>query len=455
MNQKIAQIDLRRIGLDKLKPHPRNPRVHPLPGSLVWEVMKRSLEQDYFDPLVWNERNGLLVSGHLRLKLLTEMGFSAADVSVVDYPEEVHYARMIAANRPLGEFEQAILESLAGDIEKAGIDAALAGYDHKALLALLEPAEVEDDSAQVEELVSKADVLQQKWQVAHGDIYQIGGHRLACGDCASLDTWQLLLQGRQADMVWTDPPYNVRYQDIQERRNERLREKGCTPHTVPLPILNDDLPDAQYAEKLRAWFAAAFEMSKPGAAIYIAHADSFRVENETSAEAAGWSIRQTIVWVKNAFTLGRQDYQWQHEPVLYGWKPGAAHHWQGGFSQSTLIDDQLELKGKTKAELIGLIQEMRNTLDTTVVREPRNTGNGLHPTVKPVRLVARHIWNSSRRGETVLELFGGSGTTLAACEQLGRRCVATELKPEYCAVILERLTSLGIAAEKIHGPPRP
>lgn len=289
--------------LAEIKPHPRNPRKHPDPGSEEWEIVKKSLDTCYFEPLTVNLRNGMLVSGHLRWKVMLDMGIQDAHVSVIDCDEQVHYALMVHANRHQGEFDPQILAALLAEIEVAGIDAALAGFDHEAMMALIRPPEPEDDTEQTEELLSKADLLQQKWLV-----------------------------------------------------------------------------------------------------------------------------------------------------VMYGWKHGAAHHWQGGFSQSTLLDDQVDLKKKSKPELIEIINGLRNALETSVIREPRNTGNGLHPTVKPVRLVSRHIWNSSQRGETVLELFGGSGTTLAASEQLGRSCVATELKPEYCAVILERLTALGLGAEKVHGP---
>lgn len=141
--------------------------------------------------------------------------------------------------------------------------------------------------------------------------------------------------------------------------------------------------------------------------------------------------------------------QWQHEPVLYGWHPGAAHRWYGGFKQCTIFDTEPDLSKLGKPELLAIINQLRNEHNTTVVREPRNTGNGLHPTVKPLQLVARQVWNSSLKGETVLELFGGSGTTLAACQQIGRRCTATELDPKYCAVILERLTAMGAPIEKI------
>jgi DNA modification methylase len=218
----------------------------------------------------------------------------------------------------------------------------------------------------------------------------------------------------------------------------------------PQALLNDQMSDKKYAGMLRKWFGAAALHLKPGAPVYIAHADSKRCLNEAAAIEAGFYIAQTIIWVKQAFTLGRQDYQWQHEPILYGWKPGAAHYWQGGFCQATVIDEEQQLAKLSKAQLVALVNELRNARESTVVREPRQNSDGLHPTIKPLRLVARQVWNSSRRGDTVLELFGGSGTTLAAAEQTGRVCAATELDPKYCAVILERMSAYGLSIEKVH-----
>ena len=450
MSENVAAIHLRRLPIGDLKPHPRNPREHPKPGSPTWQVLKRSIEHDYFDPLVWNERNQFLVSGHFRVKVMEEIGIEHVDVSVVDYDETTHYARMIAANRPLGEWEEAILAALAGDIEASGLDAALAGYDHKAMLALVDPPEVDGDDENGISLTSKADELQVKWQVQAGDLYQIGAHRLLCGDCASPDNWQRLLEGGLADMIWCDPPYNVAYDQLQRKRIKLKAAEGQTSDVKPQTILNDDLPREEYLELLNAWLASGVSRLRPGGSAYIAHAESFGTETREAARNAGLYVAQCLIWVKQAWTLGRQDYQWQHEPILYGWRPGAGHHWQGGYSQSTAIDEAADLKKLSKGELIGLINHMRNATDTTVIREPRNVVSDLHPTVKPVRLVARQIWNSSRRGDTVLELFGGSGTTLVASEQLGRRCVATELDPKFCAVILERLTSLGLNAVKLH-----
>lgn len=173
--------------------------------------MKRSLDADYFDPLVVNERNGLLVSGHLRLKMMIELGFSEVDVVLVAYDDATHKARMIAANTLLGEFEETVLRSLATDINIAGLDAALAGLTQKRLLALLEPPKIDDDSEHADALITEADKLQEKWKVSPGDLWDIGGHRLFCGDSQSEANWLRLLGDRIADLTCTDPPYNVAY----------------------------------------------------------------------------------------------------------------------------------------------------------------------------------------------------------------------------------------------------
>lgn len=432
------------------EPHPRNPRKHPKPGSPKWNALKKSIELDYFDPIVVNRRNGKLVSGHLRRAVMMEMGITHATVVVVDYDEATHLARLIAANTLLGEFEETLLSQLARELETAGIEAGLAGLTDKDMMALVGGPTTVDDDEEAEALVTKAEQLQEKWQVKPGDLYQIGAHRLMCGECESMDNWQLLLGGRLADMMWTDPPYNVAQDSAQQHRNDAKRLKGEAGTAKPQALLNDQMSDKQYAGKLRAWYGMASMHLKPGAPIYIAHAESKRCLNEAAAVEAGFHIAQTLVWVKQAFTLGRQDYQWQHEPILYGWKPGAAHYWQGGFCQATVIDEEQPVAKMSKAQLVALVNELRNAREGSVVREPRQVSGGLHPTIKPLRLVARHVWNSSRRGDTVKELFGGSGTTLAAAEQTGRQCVATEQDPKYCAVILERMSAYGLTITKVH-----
>ena len=451
MSEKTATLEVARLPLDSIKPHPRNPRKHPAPGSAQWEALRSSLNHDYFDPLVVNRRNGMLVSGHLRHKVLVDSSFTHADVSMVDYDEETHIARLIAANNLLGDWEQEILSSLAKDLDSANIAAGLAGWDEKRMAALLEGPKVDDDTTGATVLVSQAEEIQQERAVRVGDLYAVGDHRILCGDCTIAANWDLLLEGRLADMVWTDPPYNIDYDAIQRRRLDLNIEKGRSgTFAAPEKILNDHLSSTDYDSLLSTCFARAFEYTKPGGTLYVAHADSFGLMTRQTLEGAGWYLAQCLIWVKNAFTLGRQDYQWQHEPILYGWKPGAGHYWQGGYCQSSILDDEEKNLSKLqKEELVEIIQRLRNDRDTTIIREPRNNANSLHPTVKPLALVARQIWNSSKRGDTVLELFGGSGTTILAAEQTGRLAVATELDPKFCAVILERLSRQGLEVKKL------
>ena len=391
----------------------------------------------------------MLVSGHFRCKVLAHLGFTHADVSVVDYDEATHLARMIAANELLGAWETDMLESLAKDISASGLAASLAGWDEKAMARHLDGPVVTDDTENTLVLVSKSDELQREWQVGLGDLFQIGPHRLLCGDCTSEASWRRLLGDGLSDLVWTDPPYNIDYDSIQKRRLD-LKDQRSGSAIAPEKILNDHLSEGDYAKLLRACFDRAFQFTKPGGALYVAHADCFGLLTRACVAASGWYLAQCLIWVKSSFTLGMQDHQWQHEPILYGWKPGAGHYWQGGYAQSTVIDDEEKnLSHLTKPELVEIIQRLRNERNTTIVREPRNQSNKLHPTVKPLGLVARQVWNSSKQGDTVLELFGGSGTTLLAAEQTGRKCVATELEPKFCAVILQRAKEHGLAIEKI------
>lgn len=440
MPEMIAEICVERKPLADLKPHPRNPRKHPKVGSTAWLALKASLQNDYFDPLVFNRRNGRLVSGHCRAKIMAEIGFTHADVSVVDYNEPTHLARMVAANTFAGQFDDEAVAQIAADLAQAGISGALAGWDDKEFAAQLEAPDIDDDDESASALMSEAAKLQSDWKVAPGEVFSIGrGSRLACGDSGAAATWESLLGETLADMVWSDPPYNVNYHSLQQSRGK-----------ADTPMLNDNLSAGAHMEKLVAWLGAAFRWAKPGAAIYLAHAETQGLPTRQAFEKAGWRMAQTLVWVKQSFTLGRQDYQWQHEPILYGWKPGAAHYWQGGFSQSTIIDDDGgNLSSASKAELIEMINTMRNARDTTVIRERRPTVNELHPTIKPIKLVARQIWSSSREGETVLELFSGSGTTILAAEKIGRRCVAAELDPKYCAVTLERARLAGLEVRRV------
>lgn len=230
-----------------------------------------------------------------------------------------------------------------------------------------------------------------------GDIWQLGRHRLMCGDSTSTECVQKLMGGAQADILLTDPPYGV---DYTGKTKEALK------------IENDAKSDDEFIAFLQAAFEAADSAMKPGAVFYIWHADSKAYVFRMACQRMGWEVRQVLIWVKNAMVMGRQDYQWKHEPCLYGWKSGAGHLWASDRKQ------------------------------TTVLEFDRPTKNKEHPTMKPVALFDYQIKNNTKGGDIVLDLFAGSGTTVVACEQNGRNAYVMELDPRYCDVIVKRWENL-------------
>ena len=225
------------------------------------------------------------------------------------------------------------------------------------------------------------------------------------------------------DLLITDPPYNVDYE-------------GGTG----LKIMNDSMGKEQFYNFLLDFYKNAHSVMKPGAAFYIWHGDNERYNFQGACESAGLTVKQCLIWNKNAFVIGRQDYQWKHEPCLYGWKEGAAHYFIDDRTQSTVIEDQQpDFKTMKKAELIELLEGIyADRISTTVINEDKPARNDIHPTMKPIKLLARLIKNSSKPKDKILDPFGGSGSTLIACEQLNRKCYMMELDPKYCDVIVKR-----------------
>lgn len=270
-----------------------------------------------------------------------------------------------------------------------------------------------------------------------GDVWLLGRHRLMCGDSTKEADVAKLMGGEQAHLLLTDPPYNVDYQ-------------GGTKDKMK--IANDNMDDVAFVQFLLAAFNCAVQAMRPGAAYYIWHADIKGFEFRTALKEAGLTLRETLIWVKNALVLGRQDYQWRHEPCLYGWKEGAAHYFTDNRSQSTVIEDAgVDYRKLKKDELLKIVLQLTDvSVPNTVIYEDKPTKNDLHPTMKPVKLMARLIKNSSRQEELVLDLFGGSGSTLIACEQINRKCYTMEFDPKYCDAILARWEKLtGEEAERI------
>lgn len=270
-----------------------------------------------------------------------------------------------------------------------------------------------------------------------GDVWLLGRHRLMCGDSTKESDVAKLMGGKQADLLLTDPPYNV---DYQGGTKEKMK------------IANDNMDDVAFVGFLTAAFNCAIQAMRPGAAFYVWHADSKGFEFRTALKEVGLTLQETLIWVKNALVLGRQDYQWRHEPCLYGWKDGAAHYFVDDRSQSTVIEDAgVDYRKLKKDELLKLVLQLTDvSVPNTVIYENKPTKNDIHPTMKPVKLMARLIKNSTKQEQLVLDLFGGSGSTLIACEQINRKCFTMEYDPKYCDAILDRWEKLiGEEAERI------
>jgi DNA modification methylase len=262
-----------------------------------------------------------------------------------------------------------------------------------------------------------------------GQVYQLGVHRLMCGDSTVAADVQKLMGDEEADCLLTDPPYNVNY-------GGNVSSAACTgKHRL---IENDNLTDSDFYNFLLAFYQNAEAVLKPGGAFYVWHADNEGYNFRKAMIDAGLKQRQTIIWNKNALMIGRQDYQWKHEPCLYGWKEGAAHYFTSSRSETTVYDEEVpDFTKMKKDELVKLLERIYSQA-TTVIDERKPQKSDLHPTMKPLRLMAYLIQNSTRKGEIVLDLFGGSGSTLIAAEETGRRCRMMEYDPRYVDVIIKR-----------------
>lgn len=294
-----------------------------------------------------------------------------------------------------------------------------------------------DDGDADEDDYSEEDAANAPTRCNPGDVWLLGRHRLMCGDSTKEADVAKLMGGEQADLLLTDPPYNVDYQ-------------GGTKDKMK--IANDNMDDVAFVGFLTAAFNCAIQAMRPGAAFYVWHADSKGFEFRTALKEVGLTLRETLIWVKNALVLGRQDYQWRHEPCLYGWKEGAAHYFVDDRSQSTVIEDAgVDYRKLKKDKLLKLVLQLTDvSIPNTVIYEDKPTKNDIHPTMKPVKLMARLTKNSTKQEQLVLDLFGGSGSTLIACEQINRRCFTMEYDPKYCDAILDRWEKLtGEEAERL------
>ena len=432
---KIAEVQSVRKRLADLKEAEYNPRKKLRPEDPEYQKIARSIETfGYCDPIIINQ-DGTIIGGHQRRQVLMDYGYEEADCVIVSLNKQEEKALNVALNKITGEWDEGKLKDLLVDLDLGSFDISLTGFDRNEVEDLVDrlaiPMTAEDDDfdpvAAAEEITTP--------RSKRGDIWQLGRHRLMCGDSTSAEDVKELMDGVSADLVITDPPYNVAYGEKTEFMSDSGRGQGQSR------ILNDNMDDSSFYQFIFQAYRRAYEAMRPGAAIYVFHAESSGLTFRQAFVDAGLRFSECLIWEKNSFVLGRSDYQWRHEPCLYGWKEGAAHYFINDRTQDTvLLEDDVDLEAMKKNELIAYIEEMRRGYQdlTTVLFEKKPTRNDIHPTMKPISLVGRLMKNSSKTDWNVLDLFGGSGSTLMAAEQLQRNAFLMELDEKFCDVIIRR-----------------
>lgn len=387
-------MNIQKIKIDKLIPATYNPRKDLKPNDPEYIKIKNSIENfGFVSPLIIN-KDMIVIGGHQRLKVLKELGFTELECIVVDLDKTNEKALNIALNKIQGDWDEEKLEELLQELKLQNFDTNLTGFDFDEVDEMLKDIsgskedDFDIDSAyeEIEEPITKP-----------GDVWILGNHRLMCGNSTQKEDVMRLMNNQDADMLLTDPPYNVDY-------------VGKTVDA--LKIANDNMNDNQFYEFLKQAFTNMFEFTREGASIYVFHADTEGLNFRKAFKDAGFKLAECLIWKKDCFVMGRQDYQWQHEPILYGWKEGAAHYFINDRTQSTILEFD---------------------------RPKQST---LHPTMKPIDLIARLVKNSSKENDIILDLFGGSGSTIITAEQLNRICYSMELDPKYCDVIVKRWETL-------------
>ena len=423
----MAAIQQERRSIDDLNPAEYNPRKRLQPGDEEYERLKTSIETfGYVDPIIINA-DGTVIGGHQRLFVLRDLGYSEADVAVVDLSKADEKALNIALNKISGEWDEEKLAEIFAELDAEGYDLSLTGFGEDELSGLLSGTDADfvDMEKADENVPEPADEPYSR----PGDIWHLGNHRLVCGDSTDRATYAHLLDGESVQLVVTDPPYNVDYEGSAGK------------------IMNDSMDSDSFRAFLNDMYSAVADVSNPGAGAYIFHADSEGVAFREEFERAGFLLKQCLIWVKNSFVLGRQDYQWRHEPILYGWKDGAAHYFTDKRNLATVIDESGRpnpgnMSREDLEELVSVLYDAVEDEPTSIIYCDKPLRNAEHPTMKPTRLIAKLIENSSKVGWIVLDPFGGSGSTLIAAEATGRKARLIELDPKFCDVIVKRYASV-------------
>ena len=371
------------IELKKIKQYEKNPRKN---DEAVGPVAESIKEFGFKVPIIVDKDN-VIVAGHTRYKAAKRLKLKEVPCIVADDLTEEQIKAFRLADNKVGEIAEWDFDLLNMELESISFDMSSFGFN----ILNEEEKEIEEDDYDLEEKLKNIEKPKSKY----GDIYQLGKHRLMCGDSTKIEDVEKLMNGNKVDLLITDPPYNVNY------------EGGNG-----LKIKNDNMDNDNFRKFLTDAFSTADSVMKEGAVFYIWHADSEGYNFRGACFDNNWKVRQCLIWNKNSMVMGRQDYHWKHEPCLYGWKDGASHLWASDRKQTTILDFD------------------------------KPTKNAEHPTMKPVKLFDYQIKNNTKKDDIVLDLFGGSGTTLIACEQNGRISYNMELDPKYVDVIIDRWEEL-------------
>ena len=412
------------VAVDSISLHPENVR-----QGDVGAISESLAKHGQYRPIVVQESTRHILAGNHTFKAAVALGWSKIAAVFIDVDDEQARRIMLIDNRlsDLASYDEDALVALLSELAKteAGLDGT--GYDGDDLDSMI--AALDDTPPIKPDADSVPDNIRAVCSV--GDVWLLGRHRLIVGDSTDPEVLSAVLDGKQAQAVWTDPPYNVAYSS----------KAGS--------IMNDDMAAAEFAMFMRSVFTALAGVMKKGAPIYVAHADTERAAFTNAFLEAGFKLSGVLIWRKQSLVLGRSDYQWQHEPILYGWKEGASHKFYGGRKRTTMAEADFDCVTQVddttwhmavgdRLLVISGSDVNVQAYETSIIEMPKPKASDLHPTMKPVALIVRHLLNSTRSGDVVLDPFGGSGSTLIACEETGRAARLVELDPHYADVICAR-----------------
>jgi len=406
--------------IEELIPYSNNSRTHS-PSQI--EILKKSIiEYGFINPVLITKK-GEIIAGHGRVRAAQGIMTEIPCVIISHLTEAQRRAFIIADNKmaELAGWDDELLRLELGELKQAGFDLSFTGFSSDEIENLLLEDTILEDNFDIDKALEQSD--QPLTQA--GDLWLLGKHRLLCGDATKQDDITKLMDGKTANLLVTDPPYNVDYTGTAGK------------------IQNDNMSDSKFHQFLTAAISNAVSVIRDGASYYIWHADSEGFNFRLACHDAGLTIRQCLIWVKSSLVLGRQDYQWRHEPCLYGWKDGSSHYFTFDRSQSTVIDySKIDPAKMSKQDLVDfakqVISQQQADIPSSVIYEDKPLKSSDHPTMKPIKLLARLIANSSRQNDIILDTFLGSGSTLIATDQLNRVCYGLELDPKYCDVIAKR-----------------